>query len=220
MNSQISDDEVIAFANRNSSRSFFTLKQNKPFKIRQKNDGIEILLPNTKPMPANRRHIKKYLSFYDAAPFEKRRKTTIYKDGLREASYMARIFVEIEREKALQGTATCGLDDLDSAPQGSVTPDRAQYSVSIVIRDPKVRLHVIEAAKGQCEFCNKAGFLMANGKRYLEAHHIIALAKDGRDTVENVIALCPEHHRQAHFGVDADKLEKAFLVCISKRVNN
>lgn len=47
---------------------------------------------------------------------------------------------------------------------------------------------------------------MASGQRYLEAHHIVALACDGPDTVENVVALCPNHHREAHFGVDAEKI--------------
>lgn len=52
---------------------------------------------------------------------------------------------------------------------------------------------------------------MPNGKRYLEAHHIIALGNQGRDRVENVIALCAEHHREAHFGTDAEALEARFI---------
>ena len=35
---------------------------------------------------------------------------------------------------------------------------------------------------------------------YLEVHHIIRLADDGDDSVENAIALCPNCHREAHFG--------------------
>lgn len=58
---------------------------------------------------------------------------------------------------------------------------------------------------------------MSNGKRYTEAHHIIALSAQGKDVVENVIALCPEHHREAHFGVNAEKLETEFIKCIRSR---
>jgi 5-methylcytosine-specific restriction protein A len=34
------------------------------------------------------------------------------------------------------------------------------------------------------------------------------LANQGPDTLENVIALCPNHHREAHFGIDRVHLEK------------
>lgn len=56
------------------------------------------------------------------------------------------------------------------------------------------------------------GFLLPSGQRYVEAHHIIALAADGRDTLSNVIALCPGHHREAHYGVDAETLESDFVI--------
>lgn len=46
---------------------------------------------------------------------------------------------------------------------------------------------------------------------YIEAHHIIALSQQGEDTPQNVIALCPEHHREAHYGAEAEKLEQEFL---------
>ena len=38
-----------------------------------------------------------------------------------------------------------------------------------------------------------------NSEPYLECHHIIAPAMDGADRVKNVIALCPNDHREAHF---------------------
>jgi predicted HNH restriction endonuclease len=217
MNSPILEDDVVEFANKHSKKEFFTLAKNRPFTIRITHSGIRITLPNNSYLPASRYHINKYLKFYHAAPLERRRKTTIYKNGLREASYMARIFFEIEKEKALKDTSNNGLDDINSIPRGSISPDRASYSVSIVVRNPEVRRYVIESAKGKCEFCKQDGFLMANGKRYLEAHHIIALASDGEDTVDNVIALCSDHHRQAHFGANADELERKFLTCIKNR---
>jgi 5-methylcytosine-specific restriction protein A len=33
----------------------------------------------------------------------------------------------------------------------------------------------------------------------LETHHIIPLSEEGEDIEENVIALCPNDHRRAHF---------------------
>lgn len=110
-----------------------------------------------------------------------------------------------------------GLADLESAPLGNELPDRALKTSVVVFRDAKVRAFVLKLAAGRCECCGKLGFLMSNGKHYLEAHHIITLANQGPDTVENVIALCPEHHREAHYGKDAEALEMKFIECIGNR---
>lgn len=114
-------------------------------------------------------------------------------------------------------SANDGLRDLESTPSGNEFPDRASKSSVVVIRDAKVRSHVLKQAEGKCECCGKLGFLMSNGRHYLEAHHIITLADQGPDTVENVIALYPEHHRQAHYGKDAEALEMKFKECIASR---
>lgn len=113
-----------------------------------------------------------------------------------------------------------GLLDLENAPHGTDTPDRALTSGWTVIRDNKVRAYVIKLAGGKCEYCGRDGFAMSNGQRYLEAHHIIALSAAGRDVVDNVIALCPEHHREAHFGINAEKLEEEFKNRILARPKN
>ncbi|MEE7094460.1 HNH endonuclease, partial [Escherichia coli O10] len=39
-----------------------------------------------------------------------------------------------------------------------------------------------------------------DGTPFLEVHHIEWLSKGGEDSVENAIALCPNCHRQAHYG--------------------
>ncbi|WP_407646473.1 HNH endonuclease [Henriciella aquimarina] len=43
---------------------------------------------------------------------------------------------------------------------------------------------------------------MPSGALYLETHHIQPLAEGGADTLTNVIALCPNDHRKAHYGLD------------------
>lgn len=79
-------------------------------------------------------------------------------------------------------------------------------------RDPKVREAVLARAKGHCEFCGAAGCLKPDGMRYLETHHIIALAAEGTDRVTNVIGLCPNDHREAHFGERRQALEQEMIV--------
>lgn len=126
--------------------------------------------------------------------------------------------LEVAREiRKSKDSREDGLSDLDDIPAGNETPDRASTSSWVVIRDPDVRAYVLNQAKGRCEHCGRAGFLMKSGRRYLEAHHVIALSAKGKDTVDNVIALCPEHHREAHYGSDAESLEMDFLKCIKNR---
>ena len=62
---------------------------------------------------------------------------------------------------------------------------------------------VLDRANGYCERCNKPSpFIRAsNGTPYLEVHHIQPLSENGDDTIDNAIALCPNCHRQFHFGV-------------------
>lgn len=103
---------------------------------------------------------------------------------------------------------TDAIDDLNVWPPGVVAPEKTYRMSASYSRDPKIRSFVINRAKGHCEYCGEQGFLMSDGKsHYVEAHHIIALADEGKDTVENVIALCPKHHREAHFGANRSTLE-------------
>lgn len=81
-------------------------------------------------------------------------------------------------------------------------------------RDPKVRRAVVARADGKCELCGKHGFTKPDGNLYLETHHIIALANEGADRVTNVIALCADHHREAHFGVDKFDLEEKMIFIV------
>ena len=81
-------------------------------------------------------------------------------------------------------------------------PTKTITSQTIFNRNPYVVAEVLDRANGYCERCkNKAPFLRDNDETpYLEVHHIISLADNGDDTVENTIALCPNCHRQAHYG--------------------
>jgi hypothetical protein len=94
------------------------------------------------------------------------------------------------------------IDDL-----GTDVPDRSRSEGWSYSRDPRVRDEVLRRANGSCEFCGAPGFIKPDSSRYLESHHIIALANDGADRVTNVIALCPNDHREAHFGKRAEQIE-------------
>lgn len=78
-------------------------------------------------------------------------------------------------------------------------------------RSAAVRQAVLRRANGSCECCGNKGFVRPDGTRYLETHHVIALADEGEDAVSNVVAVCPNCHREAHEGADASKIESKLL---------
>jgi hypothetical protein len=102
------------------------------------------------------------------------------------------------------------IDDL-----GTATPGRSVSEVWTYSRDPRVRDAVLRRADGRCEFCGQLGFVKPDGTRYLESHHVIALANDGEDRVTNVIALCPNDHREAHFGERRDEIEAQMVLMLN-----
>lgn len=68
-------------------------------------------------------------------------------------------------------------------------------------RNPDVIAEALIRADGICEFCgNPAPFKKAKDNTpYLEVHHIIPLSEKGYDSLDNVLALCPNCHRKKHF---------------------
>lgn len=70
-------------------------------------------------------------------------------------------------------------------------------------RNPDVIAEVLERANGVCESCKlSAPFIRKKDNTpYLEVHHKLTLAEGGEDIVKNTEALCPNCHREAHFGV-------------------
>lgn len=68
-------------------------------------------------------------------------------------------------------------------------------------RSSEVIAFVLKASKGFCECCRKpAPFKKDDGDFYLEVHHLRRLADKGSDTVSNAVAVCPNCHRELHYG--------------------
>jgi 5-methylcytosine-specific restriction endonuclease McrA len=91
-------------------------------------------------------------------------------------------------------------------PLKSQTPV-SQSSISKILiirkRDQKVKAWVLTEACGLCELCQQAApFITENGDPYLEVHHVVSIARQGADTVENTVALCPNCHRLLHHAVN------------------
>lgn len=99
-----------------------------------------------------------------------------------------------------------------SRPVGQKAPRKASNTSTVFERDPLVRAWVLKRAAGKCECCGmNAPFLDRSGEPFLEVHHINPLANNGEDVVENAAAICPNCHRECHFGRDAAKLRQRLL---------
>ncbi len=70
------------------------------------------------------------------------------------------------------------------------------------VRDPYISELAKRKAKGICQDCKEpAPFLnKLTQEPYLESHHIKPLWEGGLDTIENVVALCPNCHKRRHYG--------------------
>lgn len=69
----------------------------------------------------------------------------------------------------------------------------------VYYRDPYLKEMVKRIAKGKCQYCGaEAPFVDKRGEPYLEEHHVKRLADGGSDTIDNVVAICPNCHRKIH----------------------
>jgi 5-methylcytosine-specific restriction protein A len=90
-------------------------------------------------------------------------------------------------------------------------PTRKSVTGSVFERSPEVRRKVLLRALGVCELCKSPGFKVPGGGLYLETHHVVPLHKGGPDRVSNVVALCPNDHREAHHGERSAAIREALL---------
>lgn len=86
--------------------------------------------------------------------------------------------------------------------EASSKPSTRTHEIRVFERNPDVVAEVLFRAAGRCESCRSAAPFRrsSDGSPYLEVHHEVRLADGGDDTVENAVALCPNCHRQRHFG--------------------
>ncbi|WP_083854439.1 HNH endonuclease [Teichococcus cervicalis] len=84
---------------------------------------------------------------------------------------------------------------------------RKIVQTTVFERDPDIVAEALFQARGHCQSCKQpAPFRrFADGRPYLEVHHIVPLSEGGPDSLDNVTALCPNCHRDMHFGPKARK---------------
>lgn len=120
-------------------------------------------------------------------------------------------FWPIDTKQSNKPSENSGIEDFDQSEIGNESPEYRIRTSGSYIRDDRVRRSVLKRANGLCEYKGCQPFIGRKGKPYLEAHHVISLCAEGVDKPENVIALCANHHREAHFGEEFAALNDSFL---------
>lgn len=111
-----------------------------------------------------------------------------------------------------RGAIARGSVDQFDVPRDDEEPvGRIDVTNSVFVRDPTLRAAALRRADGKCEFCLRPGFDMGDGRVFLETHHVVPLSEGGADSADNVVAVCPNHHREAHHGVRAAVIREKLL---------
>jgi len=143
-----------------------------------------------------------------------------YYEGVRKVTLQSMRAVATRHEKILAKPRDLGAEErsftaavkraINDSPEkrqhrlqhAAKVPLKVQAVSEVYVRNPDVVAEVLILANGMCERCAKPApfFRKKDGEPYLEVHHIKLLADGGEDTVENAMALCPNCHRQLHYG--------------------
>lgn len=107
---------------------------------------------------------------------------------------------DIAVQKSLADSTAKRQERLNKASKES---NKTPVTLFVFKRNPDVVAEVLERANGNCERCKtEAPFMRRkDNSPYLEVHHVQHLANDGLDTVDNAMALCPNCHRELHYGL-------------------
>lgn len=142
---------------------------------------------------------------------EKKRVLTIIRNIYRDKMEASKIKNEMETEEA--EAKTFSPEKLvEHAGKRKHKPHQRVDKI-VYYRNPYLKELVKYFAEGRCQMCQKdAPFLDKDHKPYLEEHHIKRLADGGSDTIDNVVAICPNCHRKVHI------LEDEKLIIILKNI--
>lgn len=80
------------------------------------------------------------------------------------------------------------------------------------MRSEIVKRFALRIADGTCQGCgNEAPFADTSGEPYLEVHHLHSRADGGPDSPDNVLAICPNCHRQVHHGQNGTEFNQKLI---------
>ena len=118
---------------------------------------------------------------------------------------------------------TISMDELRRRAVGETRSGvgRREDKRAVFERSAAIRAYVLRRAAGVCEACeHQAPFTAADGRPYLEPHHIRRLSDGGPDDPVSVAGVCPNCHREAHYGRDRETLNRGLSAKIRQKETN
>ena len=98
--------------------------------------------------------------------------------------------------------------------------NKRETVVTTYQRNPKIAELAKIMAKGNCRLCGKKGpFKDSFGRPFLETHHVKWLSKGGKDSIDNIVVLCPNCHRKMHYLDDKYDRDRLTRIAMSQRIS-
>ena len=108
--------------------------------------------------------------------------------------------VKKQTSKSLWKKSQNELKEISRSRAATGTDTKTRKTI-IYQRSEAVKIYALKRANGQCECCdNPAPFISQDNRPFLEVHHIRRRADGGPDDPRWVAAICPNCHREAHYG--------------------
>jgi predicted HNH restriction endonuclease len=91
-------------------------------------------------------------------------------------------------------------DSLNLIDDLKIENETIEAKVKLVKRYKKIVVQIKQKYNSKCQIAS-CGFTFkkANGDYYSEAHHLMPLSEQGSQSEDNVVILCPNHHRMFHY---------------------
>ena len=106
---------------------------------------------------------------------------------------------ELLKEELLKTAQSVFLDRRGGADL--ILKGRAEFRVQY-FRSECLKQKVLAARGKRCQLCNFT-FRKADGEEYGECHHIEPVSQGGPDHEDNLLVLCPNHHKELHLATVA-----------------
>jgi predicted HNH restriction endonuclease len=115
------------------------------------------------------------------------------------------------------------LEKLNSHYSGLLPKERAKIIQKYIDRGSAVTKALKTLLGAKCQICEWPGFTKRSGEEFIEAHHIVQLSekKEGSLCTENIILVCPNCHREIHYGDTMEVLDNGdnFEISLSAHKN-
>lgn len=123
--------------------------------------------------------------------------------------YMEKEFFEKKAEEAARAVSKLRKSDVISkAREIDHVVSEVTTTTKTYVRSPIIAQYAKDRARGYCELCGEYAPFEVDGVPYLESHHMVFVSEGGKDSIDNISALCPNCHRRMHSLRDPEDLKK------------